>query len=80
MRLRLAGILPKFSIAKEVSMTSCPIKFQQDLKKMGDIPPGLKVVKGFICFRENSTSPAVYSLVRSAFMAEVIFVSMPWRI
>ena len=70
-------MLPEFSIAKEASMTSCPIKFQQDLKKIGDIPSEPGAVRGFICFRANSTSSAVNSLVRSAFMAGMTFLSMP---
>ena len=71
---------PEFKIFREASITSLPIKFQQDLKKIGDVPSGPGAVNGFICFKERSTSSTVYSQTNSAFIIEVTFVSMPRRI
>ena len=73
-------MLPEFRIAKEASIISCPINFQQDLKKMGDIPSRPGAVKGFICFRANSTSSAVKFRINSEFILGVTLVSIPYRI
>ena len=64
----------------DASITSGPTVFQKDLKKIGDIPSGPGADKGLICFKACSTSIATNSLVSSAFIWGVTFVSIPCKI
>ena len=69
-----------FRAERVAKITSYPIKFQQDLKKIGDISSSPRANNGFICFKACSTSFAVNFWIKFEFMLGVTFFSIPWRI